>query len=552
LIKRILSLSIIATTSVLAVPNAGTILHQIPKAPLLQQSTLLPKVQQEHTPVMLPTNSKIKVLINHIVIQGNTIFSKKTLNRLIRSFEHKNLSFANMQRIANTITKYYRLHGYFLTHAYLPTQDLDNHILTINVIEGKYGKFSIKNNSLVRSNILRGYMPKSGKVVSLSSLDRRMLLINDLAGAKIVKASVYPGFKIGTSGFSLNVAKTQRIQAYAMYDNYGTKATGEYRFNGGIILNSLIGYGDSLSFSTLDSFSDSLRNLGGIYILPLGYSGLKLNLQASATKYRLQDQYALLNAYGKANMFQDGLTYPLIRSERVSLYIKTEFTSIFMNDTIQSQDSKKHVNGLSFSISGNDAYTLFSKPARFSGNIRYTRGDVIMDNAVARANDSLVDTQGYFSKLWLQIVQNIYLTNKLTLQAKLIGQTSFSKNLDSSQKLTIGGVYGVRAYTNSELLADKGIIVSLQTNYRLPNIKNYTNTVGIFIDGSKAYKNANPYTGVVNNERELDDIGLSYMASYKFINLRVSFTHGFGPDAKSTTQPTYDNNKFFVQTSMVY
>jgi len=523
LIKRILSLSIIATTSVLAVPNAGTILHQIPKAPLLQQSTLLPKVQQEHTPVMLPTNSKIKVLINHIVIQGNTIFSKKTLNRLIRSFEHKNLSFANMQRIANTITKYYRLHGYFLTHAYLPTQDLDNHILTINVIEGKYGKFSIKNNSLVRSNILRGYMPKSGKVVSLSSLDRRMLLINDLAGAKIVKASVYPGFKIGTSGFSLNVAKTQRIQAYAMYDNYGTKATGEYRFNGGIILNSLIGYGDSLSFSTLDSFSDSLRNLGGIYILPLGYSGLKLNLQASATKYRLQDQYAL-----------------------------TEFTSIFMNDTIQSQDSKKHVNGLSFSISGNDAYTLFSKPARFSGNIRYTRGDVIMDNAVARANDSLVDTQGYFSKLWLQIVQNIYLTNKLTLQAKLIGQTSFSKNLDSSQKLTIGGVYGVRAYTNSELLADKGIIVSLQTNYRLPNIKNYTNTVGIFIDGSKAYKNANPYTGVVNNERELDDIGLSYMASYKFINLRVSFTHGFGPDAKSTTQPTYDNNKFFVQTSMVY
>jgi hemolysin activation/secretion protein len=138
------------------------------------------------------------------------------------------------------------------------------------------------------------------------------------------------------------------------------------------------------------------------------------------------------------------------------------------------------------------------------------------------------------------------------MKVKLIGQTSFSKNLDSSQKLTLGGEYTVRAYTNSELSADKGIIASLEADYRLPSLKGLNHTAGVFIDGSKAYENANPYTGVVNNERELNDIGVSYTASYRFINLQASFAHGFGPDARSSVQQTYNDNKFFFQAGVVF
>jgi hemolysin activation/secretion protein len=551
--KRALTLSILTSAALLAAaPNAGTILRQLPKTPSLEKVAPLPKVQQEYTPPMQPVKSKVKVLINRIVIKDNTVFSEKVLHTLVSSFEQKSLPFADMQKIADTITRYYRSHGYFVARAYLPAQDLDNHILTIEVIEGKYGKFAIENGSLVKSSALRGYMPQSGTVVSLSSLDRGMLLIDDLAGARIVKANIHPGTKVGTSDFSLSVAKEQRVQAYAMLDNYGTKATGEYRFNGGVILNSLTGYGDSLSFSTLDSFSGGLRNLGGAYTLPLGYSGLKLDLQASVTKYRLQDMYSSLNAYGEANVLDAGLSYPLIRSEKRSLYIKTDFGSTFMSDTASGSESKKHVNALSISLSGNDAHTLFFKPASFSGDISYTRGDVIMDNADATANDSLVNTQGYFSKLLAQVSEKLYLTNKLSMKVKLVGQTSFSKNLDSSQKLTLGGEYAVRAYTNSELSADKGIIASLEADYRLPSLKGLNHTAGVFIDGSKAYENANPYTGVVNNERELNDIGVSYTASYRFINLQASFAHGFGPDARSSVQQTYNDNKFFFQAGVVF
>ena len=549
--KRILTLSILTSAALLAAPNAGTILHQIPQAPSVKESTSLPKIEQSYAPAMQPTKSNVKARIDTIVIQGNTFFKTKDLHTLVSYFENKSLSFDDMQKITDIITKYYRSHNYFIARAYLPAQDLDKHVLTIEIIEGKYGNFEINNSSLVKESALRNYMPNTGEVVSLSSLDRGMLLINDLAGARIVKANIHPGTQVGTSDFSLNVEKEQRAQLYAAVDNYGTKATGEYRMSAGVTLNSLAGYGDSFFVSTLDSFSGGLKNVGASYILPLGYSGLKLNLQAGVTKYRLQENYASLNAYGEANILNVALSYPLIRSEQRSLYLKGNFGSTFMTDVASASESQKHVNAFTFSLSENDTHTLFYKPALFSADVSYTRGDVIMDNAYARSSDS-ANTQGYFSKLWAQVAEKLFITNKLSVKAQLVGQTSFIKNLDSSQKISIGGENSIRAYTDNELSVDKAVIASFETDYILPDINNITHSVGMFVDGSKAYQNANTYTGVVSNERNLNDVGIAYTATYKYINLQASFAHGFGPDAKSTTQETYGDNKFFVQASVVF
>jgi hemolysin activation/secretion protein len=551
--KRLLTLSVFsAATLFAAAPNAGEILHQIPSAPSLKQTAPLPKIEQSYTPAMQPTKSNVKVFIKSIIIHGSTIFSQKELQKLVTEYEGKQLSFADMQKIANIITEYYRSHGYFVARAYLPAQELDNHVLAVEVIEGKYGKFTIKNDSLVKTHALRRYLPTSGKVVSLASLDRGMLLINDLAGARIVSANIHPGVAVGTSDFDLTVQKEARFQVYAMVDNYGTKAVGEYRMSAGVILNSLTGYGDTLSISTLDSFSGGLKNAQTAYTLPLGYSGLKMNLQASVTKYRLQGIYASLDAYGEANVLDAGLSYPLIRSERHSLYVKGDFGATFMSDTAQAKENKRHVNAFTLSLNDTFEHTFLHRAAQLSTDVSYTRGDVIMDNAYATTNDALVDSAGYFSKLWMNIAEKVFITNKLSLKARLQGQTSFSKNLDSSQKLSVGGVSLVRAYTDSELSADKAIIATLEADYVLPNIKSISHRAGIFIDGSKAYQNANPYTGVVKNERELNDMGVDYTLYYKLFSLRASFAHGFGPDAKSTVQPTYNDNKLFVQASVVF
>ncbi len=35
------------------------------------------------------------------------------------------------------------------------------------------------------------------------------------------------------------------------------------------------------------------------------------------------------------------------------------------------------------------------------------------------------------------------------------------------------------------------------------------------------------------------------------MNLQASFAHGFGPDAKSSIEPTNNDNKFFIALSML-
>ena len=72
--KRILTLSILTSAALLAAPNAGTILHQIPQAPSVKESTSLPKIEQSYAPAMQPTKSNVKARIDTIVIQGNTVF----------------------------------------------------------------------------------------------------------------------------------------------------------------------------------------------------------------------------------------------------------------------------------------------------------------------------------------------------------------------------------------------------------------------------------------------------------------------------------------------
>lgn len=533
-----------------SIPNAGNILQemQTPKAPEVKKT--IPKLDQKQQAPLGPTQSNVKILVEKFAITGNTVIGTETLHALVAKFEGKKLTLAEIEEAARIITEYYRKNSYFVAHAYVPAQEVDKGVITIKVQEGKYGTVNIENSSLVKDSVLEAYAKnlKEKSVISLSDLDKEMLLISDLGGARIVKTSIFAGKIEGSSDFNIVIEPANRIEAYALADNYGSIFTGEYRFGGGITVNSISGYGDILNISTMHSTSGGLRNGQISYALALGSSGLKADLLGSITKYQIQgDKYVSLDAHGQAGVIGGGLTYPITHTQTHSTYLRMGAKTTYMSDSLNGSWSNKHVDKYTLSLQDVKESSLFGKKFNWEFFIQATRGNVVLDNNNAVINDIILNSKGYFTKYELFLKETLYPTQESIIKMHINAQQSYHKNLDSSEELSVGGANGLKAYGLSELSGDKGVLLTLEADHKLPNIFQIAHQAGIFFDTAKVWQNSMQYSGLSNDERQLNDIGLSYILSYKDLNLKISYAHGFGVNEKSQTDPTYKNNRFYIQ-----
>ncbi len=70
---------------------------------------------------------------------------------------------------------------------------------------------------------------KSNEIIDYDDLQKSILLVNDRSGVKVSKAEISPGDEFGTSNFDIQTVNTARADGYLIFDNYGSRYTGEYR-----------------------------------------------------------------------------------------------------------------------------------------------------------------------------------------------------------------------------------------------------------------------------------------------------------------------------------
>ena len=82
-------------------------------------------------------------------------------------------------------------------------------------------------------------LTKNSKLISISSLERQLLLIDELNGVKVTDTQITPGIEIGQSDFMITLKDEPKYNGYIIADNYGNKYTGRYRINAIGFVNSL-------------------------------------------------------------------------------------------------------------------------------------------------------------------------------------------------------------------------------------------------------------------------------------------------------------------------
>lgn len=556
--KKLITISLLTSAALMAAtPTTGDILRQVEPIKMPETPKALPSVGAGEYKAPLSAKDDIKTYIKLFKFSGNSAFSSETLSTLVKSYEGKELGINGLKEVASVITKYYRDNGYFVARAYIPAQSMENGIVEIAIIEGTYGSFDMKNSSLVETSEVQGFMDylKGGELVSTFSLERQMLLINDLSGAAVTNAEVYPGQAVGTSDFRITVSPTSKYTGYAMMDNYGSRYTGENRLSAGVSINSLSGIGDTLTFSTLISNTRDLKNGRVAYDRPLGYSGLKGGVSFSATDYTL-DEINNYDAFGRTNSYNAYVSYPTIKTRAHTQTLEASYDHKNMKDSSgvpgSVDEAKKQLDALTFKATDKSNTSYLNLPGSLYGSLGYTIGHLGLKNDNASTTDAAgLHAGGNYTKLTLNAIHNQYLIENTTLQTTLKAQKSFGHNLDSSEDISVGGTNAVRAYEDSELSGDQGYALSLDMIYALPQINTMTHSTSLFVDTARVWKNTTRFN-TEDNIRNLNALGLGYTLSYANFDLKATLAHGFGSESTPTTEADFstNKNKFLIQGMM--
>jgi hemolysin activation/secretion protein len=131
-----------------------------------------------------------------------------------------------------------------------------------------------------------------------------------------------------------------------------------------------------------------------------------------------------------------------------------------------SSDSNKHVQAGSLGLAG-DFRDNFAGGGSAVFSASWTMGNLDIRSAPERIADAATaHSAGGYNKVQGSVARLQSIARPLSLYGAVRGQYAFD-NLDSSEKMELGGAYGVRAYPEGEAFGDSGYIATAEARFRL-------------------------------------------------------------------------------------
>ena len=139
LLAAAIAISVTATTATAFAadrPDSGSLLRESAPPPSLRPQQLLPKIEPQQPQKEIET-AGVRVKVSGFTFTGNTVFSVEELTALMSGYIGKELTLAELNTAAATITNAYRARGYFLASANIPPQTIKSEApIVIEIIEG--------------------------------------------------------------------------------------------------------------------------------------------------------------------------------------------------------------------------------------------------------------------------------------------------------------------------------------------------------------------------------------------------------------------------------
>jgi hemolysin activation/secretion protein len=527
-------------------PSAGGQMQQLPLVPSQPQVQPVVNVQPRAGALAASPKQANVFVAKRLHVRGASVYVESELVHVAGFEPGQTVSLPVLYEMAEKITQQYRRDGFLVAQAYLPAQEIKDGVVTIEVLEGAYGLISLNNSSTLDSQLprklLSGLSP--GDVIVTAPLEDRLLRLSDLPGVQ-VRSTLVPGASVGLSDLIVEVKPGARISGSVDADNAGNRYTGENRIGATVNLNNPSDRGDLITLRGLTS-GEGLQYVRAAYQAPVGNG--RVGVAYSDLAYKLGHEFEALDAHGHARIATLFGSLPLIRSRNTNLNVGLAFDHKVFQDRLDAIPSltDKRAQVATATLYG-DQRDAWGGGGLSSYSLAWSLGALDIQTPAARSLDAnTANANGDYSKLAFAVSRLQQATQTVSFLASLSGQVA-SKNLDVSEKMELGGMYGVRAYPEGEAYADAGYLLTLEARKLLmlpPSVIGQVH-LAAFVDAGTVKLSQSPWMAS-SNSRHLSSAGVgAYWTRTRDFSVKAFYAHKLGSeDARSAPDKA---GRFWVQ-----
>jgi hemolysin activation/secretion protein len=426
------------------------------KTPPPQSSANLPPPPPEQ-PVPAEA-SGLRFTLRAVEVTGSTVYKPEQID-VLKSLIGREISAAEVFRLANTLTARYRRDGYILSQVVVPAQSIRDGRVQLLAVEGFIDQVIFRGDVPQDSALLASYSSKlkASRPLTASALERYLLLMNDLAGVH-ARGTLLPAQ--GTPGAAELVIDFTRVRATTQlsFANPNSDSLGPY-----LASYDLQWYGaglpwDRVSFSGGSSLNRRLNYLELGYGSVVGHEGAHWSVDATGVISYPAPAANLTTPDLKSRSLATSLEldYPLWRSRAHNLYAHASFTTFDGRSAYVTSDlSDDHIRavraGLTFDVADTwHGVSTFEVELSQGLDILGAREEGTPEAPLSRSGG-----KADFSKVSYYAARLQSLGGPWSLLIALSGQQAFTKLL-TPELFAYGGRLFGRGYDPAELVGDSG------------------------------------------------------------------------------------------------
>jgi len=408
----------------------------------------------------------IHFTLSALQVTGSTVYKESDFLPLYQDQLGKDITVAELYKIADAITAKYRNDGYILSRAYVPPQTIKDGIAQIAVIEGYVDKVRIDGEIKGRPELFQDYGEKikESRPLQLAVLERYLLLAGDLAGAS-VKSVFEPSADNPGAATLVVILQNKPIDAQIGLDNRGTASLGPIQLNMAGGLNSALRLYERSAVNIVLTPQDTgnLQYYHFNHDETLDSEGTKASFGFTYVKTNPGDVLASLDVQGRDTSFTATVSHPFIRSRDQNFNASAMFT--YRNTTTdelnaRTADDRIRLLTLSGSYDFSDTWRGISQFGLDIGTGLPILAATPDNNPIPSRTRAKTD----FTKLNFRASRLQALPRRFSVLAQAIGQIS-ADPLPASEQFSFGGEPFGRAYDPSELTGDSGFAGSVELRY---------------------------------------------------------------------------------------
>lgn len=567
---------VVSAPQIINVPNAGTISNEIRQT--TQEPLRAPPEAEVKLPLLvspsLSSRSTVveKIVLREVKFEGDTQLllpsdgNNKVLRTVITPWLGQRLTFNDLQAMTLAVTRFYRQQGFVAAQAILPPQTIREGVVVVRILAGRLDKPEVNNQSRLNTGFATAVIESNScskevgffgdkycaaSPAELSRLERTAIVLNEIPGID-ASLALKPGTQSGMTRVYADMTPGQTAMGYIGADNQGNDYSGHNRLLMGGALNNITGWGDQLRADLILSSSADVFNGMLDYNFPINTYGTRAAVNYSYLDYTLKGPFDILDARGHSNTWGIDLRHPWTRHSAARIDVNIGYYQGRMRDSlIMLPEQKRNLDAGELGING----TFTAIPRGLSNfNLLSTAGHLSLDDEFSKNINSLTNISGTFARFNYRVGHDQGLGPNFSFFNQFTGQMA-SKNLDSSQKLLLGGPLAVRAYGIGEGAVDKGTVFTteLRAHWQPPlpawtGVGNQITFAAFFDQGGGAYYRQ-PIEGLTGNNINLSGFGayiyLSRAADY---SLNLTWAHRTGQAAT----PQSDNDQLWLSAYKMF